>query len=102
MIAIDPLFPAPPSFIPLPACSVPPPRIQLLPLTPQASGSKLSSLNSIGLRNWADDTVGATVTRLERATGKDWFQDVEHLELQIDDGTTLVFFLFLTLSTSSG
>ena len=85
--SIDPLFPTAPGFTVLSPDTLSPPRIRLTPSnSPIASGSK----DPPPLYPWTKDGGWATVKRLERFTGEEWFQDVRNLELEIEGGTSSV------------
>lgn len=84
--SIDHLFPAAPGFTVLSPDTLPPPRIRLTPSNSIASGSK----DPPALYPWTEDGGWATVKRLERFTGEDWFQDVRNLQLEIEGGTSSV------------
>ncbi len=61
---------------------IPPPRISLQKATPDdttASGVRIDPLSQ------DDSYFLATLTKNERITAADWYQDVRHLEFDFDD-----------------
>ncbi len=89
---IDPLFPASPDFVPLSADILPPPRINLTPVTHMNCNgngtAKLTGSSSTTGGSWAPDTRWAKVMNLERSTRADWYQDVQGLELEFEGGVS--------------
>ena len=58
--------------------TIPAPRVSVV------DGPNLASL-SIAETDEADEYLSATLTKNERITAKDWFQDVRHLDFDFDE-----------------
>lgn len=84
MAAIDPLFPAPPTFAKLPPTAVPPARINLEKVASSSSTNGRPSADTQPVP-WAGDCRWAKLVETKRATAEDWYQDVRAIELEVED-----------------
>ncbi|GAA5943020.1 NAPDH-dependent diflavin reductase [Sporobolomyces koalae] len=80
---LERLYPCPQGFVPLSAQALPPPTIATSP--PIAGLDVASSDLSEQSLGWTDDCVWATLTKNDRVTRSDWWQDVRELELQVQE-----------------
>ncbi|GAA5911939.1 NAPDH-dependent diflavin reductase [Sporobolomyces salmoneus] len=89
------IFPPPLGFKPLDDASLPPPSVVFEDATSASLSLKSSALDSGSTSKeysgecraleWAEDCKWARLSRNERVTRKDWWQDVREIEIEVED-----------------